>query len=200
VAKPNIATPIQPGDLKYKDLNGDGIIDQNDVKAIGNPNVPNTTIGMPLKVGYKNLSLSVLFQGALDYSLSLFGTAIEPFQSQWQPIHEKRWTPATANSAEFPRLTSNPTTVNSPAVYPSSFWLVNAYYVRLKSLDLNYNFSAKALPFHIRSARIYLSGYNLLTWSNVKKKYQQDPEVQSNSVGDAYLNQKILNIGLQVGL
>jgi TonB-linked SusC/RagA family outer membrane protein len=200
VAKPNIATPIQPGDLKYKDLNGDGIIDQNDVKAIGNPNVPNTTIGMPIKLGYKNLSLSVLFQGAMDYSLSLFGTAIEPFQSQWQPIHEKRWTPETANSAGFPRLTSNPTTVNSPAVYPSSFWLVNAYYVRLKSLDLNYNLSPKALPFHIRSARVYLSGYNLLTWSNVGKKYQQDPEVASNSVGDAYLNQRILNIGLQVGL
>ena len=85
-------------------------------------------------------------------------------------------------------------------MYPSTFWLVNAYYVRLKSLDLNYNLPARALPFHIRSARIYLSGYNLLTWSNVKKKYQQDPEVQSNTVGDAYLNQRILNLGIQVGL
>jgi hypothetical protein len=67
-------------------------------------------------------------------------------------------------------------------------------------MDLNYNLSAKALPFHIHSARIYLSAYNLLTWSNVGKKYQQDPEVASNTVGDAYLNQRVLNIGLQVGL
>jgi len=200
VARPNIATPIQPGDLKYKDLNGDGVIDQNDVKAIGNPNVPNTTVGLPIKVGYKNFDLSVLFQGAFDYSLYLYGVAIEPFQSQWQPIHEKRWTPETANSAEFPRLTTNATTINSPAVYPSTFWLVNAYYIRLKSLDLNYNLSPRALPFHIRSARVYLSAYNLFTWSNVKKKYQQDPEVQSNTVGDAYLNQRILNLGIQVGL
>ena len=200
VARPNTATPIQPGDLKYKDLNGDGVIDQSDVKAIGNPNVPNTTIGMPVKIGYKGFDLSVLFQGAFDYSLYLYGTAIEPFQSQWQPIHEKRWTPATANSAEFPRLTTNATSVNSPFVYSSTFWLVDAYYIRVKSVDLNYNLSSRVLPFHLRSARIYLSAYNLFTWSNVKTKYQQDPEVQSNTVGDAYLNQRILNIGIQVGL
>jgi len=200
VARPNIATPIQPGDLKYKDLNGDGVIDQNDVKAIGNPNVPNTTIGMPVKIGFKGFDLSVLFQGAFDYSLYLFGTAIEPFQSQWQPIHEQRWTVETANSAKFPRLTTNATTVNSPAVYNSTFWLVDAYYIRVKSVDLNYNLSPRVLPFHLRSARIYLSAYNLFTWSNVKTKYQQDPEVQTNTVGDAYLNQRILNIGIQVGL
>jgi TonB-linked SusC/RagA family outer membrane protein len=200
VARPNIATPIQPGDLKYKDLNGDGVIDQNDVKAIGNPNVPNTTVGLPVKIGYKGFDLSVLFQGAFDYSLYLYGVAIEPFQSQWQPIHLKRWTPETANSAEFPRLTTNATTINSPAVYSSTFWLVNAYYIRVKSVDLNYNLPPRALPFHIRSARVYLSAYNLFTWSNVKKKYQQDPEVQSNTVGDAYLNQRILNLGIQVGL
>ena len=200
VAKPNTAIPIQPGDLKYKDLNGDGVIDQNDQKAIGNPNVPNTTIGTPIKIGWKDLSLSVLFQGAFDYSLSLYGSAIEPFQSQWQPIHEDRWTPATANSAQFPRLTSNPTTINSPAVYNSSFWLINCYYIRLKSLDLNYNLPKKDLPFHIRSARVYVSGYNLLTWSNVMKKYEQDPEVPSVSVGSSYLNQKVIDFGIQVGL
>ena len=200
VAKPNTAIPIQAGDLRYKDINGDGIIDQNDQKAIGNPNVPNTTIGTPLKLGYKNLSLSVLFQGAFDYSLSLYGTAIEPFQSEWQPIHEHAWTLANDKHAEFPRLTSNPTTINSPAVYNSTFWLVNAHYIRLKSLDLNYNFPQKLVPFHFHSARLYLSGYNLFTWSNVIKKYQQDPEVLSNTVGDAYLNQRVLNFGLQVGL
>ena len=200
VAKPNTANAAQPGDLKYKDLNGDGIIDQNDIKAIGNPNVPNTTVGLPIKIGYKGFDLSVLFQAAYDYSLFLFGTAIEPFQSQWQPIHEKRWTPETASSAKFPRLTTNATTINSPGTYNSTFWLVDAYYIRVKSVDLNYNLSPKLLPFHIRSARIYLSAYNLFTWSNVKSKYQQDPETQSNTVGDNYLNQRILNVGIQVGL
>jgi TonB-linked SusC/RagA family outer membrane protein len=199
VAKPNTATAVQQGDLKYKDINGDGFIDQNDETAIGRPNIPNTTVGFPIKLGYKGFDLSVMFQGAFQYSLGLNGTAIEPFQSQWQPIHELAWTPETANSAQFPRLTSNPTTINSPTSYNSSFWLVNAHYIRLKTVDFSYQFPKNVIPFHLSSARLYLSAYNLLTWSNVAKKYQQDPETESNTVGDAYLTQKVLNLGLQVG-
>lgn len=199
VAKPNTAIPIQAGDLKYKDLNGDGVIDQNDERAIGKPNLPTTTFGLPLNIGYKGFYVNILFQGAFDYSLALTGTAIEPFQSQFQPIHEKRWTPETASSAEFPRLTTNPTTVNSPAVYMSNFWLINAYYIRLKTVEMGYQFPRKLLPFKINSGRIFLSSYNLLTWSNISKKYQQDPEVTSNTAGDAYLNQKVINVGLEIG-
>lgn len=199
VAKPNTAIPIQAGDLKYKDLNGDGVIDQNDERAIGKPNLPATTFGVPLNISYKGFYANILFQGAFDYSLALTGTAIEPFQSQFQPIHEKRWTPETAATAEFPRLTTNPTTVNSPAVYMSDFWLINAYYIRLKTVEIGYQFPEKFLPFKLSSGRIYLSSYNLLTWSNVSKKYQQDPEVTSNTAGDAYLNQKVVNLGLEIG-
>jgi len=199
VAKPTTAIPIQAGDLKYKDLNGDGVIDENDREAIGKPNLPNTTFGVPLKISYKGLDVSILFQGAFGYSLALTGTAIEPFQAQFQPIMETRWTPETAATAEFPRLTSNPTTVNSPAVYMSDFWLVNAYYIRLKTVELGYQIPRKLLPFKINNGRLYLSSYNLVTWSNVSRKYQQDPEVQSNSAGDAYLNQRVINLGLQIG-
>jgi len=199
VAKPITAIPIQAGDLKYKDLNGDGIIDQNDMGPIGKPNLPNTTIGVPLRIGYKGWSMNVLFQGAYGYSLGLMGTAIEPFQSQFQPIHQQRWTPATAATALFPRLTSNPTTVNSPSAYMSDFWLIDAHYLRLKTLELSYQLSRKSLPLKINSGRIYFSAYNLVTWSNVTRKYQQDPEVTSNSAGDSYLNQRVVNLGLQVG-
>jgi len=199
IAKPTTAIPAQAGDLRYADLNGDGVIDENDRTAIGRPNLPNTTFGLPIKFSYKGLDVSVLFQGAFNYSLYLTGTAIEPFQSQFQPIHEKRWTPQTAASAQFPRLTTNPTSVNSPAVYESDFWLINAYYVRLKTVELGYQLPNKLLPFKINNARFYLSAYNLATKSNVTKKYQQDPEVQSNSAGDAYQNQRVINLGLQVG-
>ena len=199
IAKPVNAIPVQAGDLKYKDLNGDGTIDQNDMGPIGKPNLPNTTFGVPLKLGYKGWDVSVLFQGAYGYSLSLVGNAIEPFQSQFQPIHEKRWTSATVGNAEFPRLTSNPTTVNSPAAYMSDFWLIDAHYLRLKTVEISYQLSSKVLPFKINTGRLYLSAYNLVTWSNVSKKYQQDPEVASNSAGDAYLNQRIVNFGLQIG-
>jgi len=200
VAKPVGGIAIQPGDLKYKDLNGDGIIDQNDITNIGKPNLPNTTIGMPIKLRYKGFDASVLFQGAFGYSLGLTGTAIEPFKGQFQPLHELRWTPATAASAEFPRLTTNPSTINSPGSYNSDFWVINAHYIRLKTVELSYILPRKWLPLKINNGRLYLSAYNLLTWSNVSKKYQSDPEVASNSAGDAYLTQRVLNLGLQLGL
>lgn len=199
VAKPTTAIPVQAGDLRYADLNEDGVIDENDRTAIGMPNLPNTTFGVPIKFSYKGLDISVLFQGAFNYSLALKGIAIEPFQSQFQPIHEKRWTPETASTASFPRLTSNPTTVNSPAVYLSDFWLVDAYYIRLKTVELGYQLPKKLIPFGINNARFYLSAYNLATKSNVSKKYQQDPEVESNNAGDAYMNQRVVNLGLQIG-
>ena len=69
----------------------------------------------------------------------------------------------------------------------------------MKTVELGYQLSKKWLPLKISNARFYFSGYNLLTWTNFKL-YQQDPEVASNTVGDAYLNQRVLNIGLQVGL
>ena len=200
VAKPFGSVAIQPGDLKYKDLNGDGVIDQNDITTIGKPNLPNTTIGLPLKIGYKGFDATILFQGAFGYSLGLTGIAIEPFKSQWQPIHELRWTPATAASAQFPRLTSNPTTINSPANYMSNFWLIDAHYIRMKTVELSYNLPRKWLPLKISNGRLYCSSYNLLTWSNVAKKYQQDPEVASNTAGDAYLTQRVINLGIQLGL
>jgi TonB-linked SusC/RagA family outer membrane protein len=200
IAKPVGAIAVQPGDLKYRDINGDGVIDQNDITTIGKPNLPNTTIGLPIKIGYKGFDASVLFQGAFGYSLGLTGTAIEPFKGQFQPIHEKRWTPATAASAEFPRLTSNPTTINSPGAYNSDFWVINAHYIRLKTVELSYGLPQKWLPLKINNGRVYLSAYNLVTWSNVSKKYQADPEVASNTAGDAYLAQRVINFGLQIGL
>ncbi|RYZ62957.1 MAG: TonB-dependent receptor [Chitinophagaceae bacterium] len=198
VAKPVSAIALQAGDLRYKDMNGDGVIDQSDMTAIGRPNLPNTNLGLPIRLNYKNLDLNILFQGAFGYSLGLVGNAIEPFKSQFQPLHQLRWTPETAATAQFPRLTSNPTTVNSPLSYMSDFWLVDAHYMRLKTVDIGYQVPNKFLPFKINNGRLYLSAYNLLTWSNLSKKYQQDPEVASNSAGDAYLNQRVVNLGLQI--
>ncbi|PZR29993.1 MAG: TonB-dependent receptor [Citrobacter freundii] len=196
VAKP--IGQVFPGDLKYKDFNGDGIIDQNDMSAIGRPNLPNLTVGMPIKLGYKGFDVNIMFQGAFMYSLAMRGTAIEPFQSQFQPIHQLRWTADNTNP-QFPRLTTNPTSINSPSSYLSDYWLINAHYIRLKTVEVSYQLPSRHLPFGINNTRVYLSGYNLLTWSNVTKKYQSDPEVAPNSAGDAYLMQRIINLGVMVG-
>lgn len=202
ISDPEVAKPIgqvQPGDLKYRDFNGDKVIDQNDMSAIGRPNLPNLTVGMPIKLGYKGLDVNIMFQGAFNYSLAMKGTAIEPFQSQFQPIHQLRWTPDNADNAQFPRLTTNPTSINSPSSYLSDYWLIDAHYIRLKTVEVSYQLPSRMLPFDINNARFYVSGYNLLTWSNVTKKYQSDPEVAPNSAGDAYLMQRIFNVGVMVG-
>jgi len=199
IAVPDNGEVIQPGDLRYQDLNGDGYINVFDQEAIGHPNLPNTTLGMTFTVGYKGFSASILFQGAFNYSFILTGTAIEPFESQFQPIDLTAWTPANAATANFPRLTTNEASINSPTYYPSDYWLLNAYYIRLKTLDIGYQIPSKKLPFHLINARLYLSAYNLFTWDNYKR-YQQDPEVQTNTAGDAYINERVLNIGLQLGL
>ncbi|MDE5635182.1 MAG: SusC/RagA family TonB-linked outer membrane protein, partial [Muribaculaceae bacterium] len=132
-AIPNSSTAVQAGDLKYMDLNGDGIIDDYDKCAIGKPNLPTTTLGWSVGGTWKGFSVNVLFQGSFDYSFALTGTAIEPFKSQFQPIHTYRWTEerwAAGEQIEFPRLTSNPSSVNSAAGYMSDFWLVDAWYIR----------------------------------------------------------------------
>ena len=198
VAVPDNGETIQPGDLRYADLNGDGLINVYDERAIGYPNLPNTTLGLTLQAAYKGFSISVLFQGSFNYSFIVTGTGIEPFQSQFQPIMEQAWTPANAATAEFPRLTQDPTTVNSPTFYPSDYWLINAYYIRLKTLEVRYVVPSKLLPFHLTSGSIYLSCYNLITWDNYDK-YQQDPEISTNTVGDAYINQRVVNLGVQLG-
>jgi len=199
-AKPNIdPSTIKPGDLKYKELNNDGVIDERDQGPIGRPNIPRLNGGITLGVHYKGIDLSVLFQGAFDYSFQVTGIGIQPFQSQWQPVHELRWTEENAASAKFPRLSTNAAYESSPSAYPSDFWLVDAMYVRMKSVELGYQFPKKWLPLNIGSARFYFSVYNLITWTNFTL-YQQDPEVATNTVGEAYLNQRIMNIGLQVGL
>jgi len=76
--------------------------------------------------------------------------------------------------------------------------LVNAYYIRLKTLELRYNVPSKLLPFHLATGSIYFTAYNLITWDNYDK-YQQDPEIASNTAGDAYINQRVVNLGIQLG-
>ncbi|MDR0543392.1 MAG: TonB-dependent receptor [Dysgonamonadaceae bacterium] len=199
-AVPNTDVPVQAGDLKYADLNHDGVIDDFDKAAIGRPNLPSTTVGWTIGAQYKNFSISLLFQGSFDYSFSVIGTGIESFKSQFQPVHLQRWTPERAAAGEtinFPRLTRNPATVNSAEGYPSDFWLINAWYMRLKTVDIAYQVPQKILPEKIGSARLYLNAYNLFTLTNYDK-YQQDPEISTNSAGDAYMNQRVINVGIQL--
>ena len=199
-AVPNTDTPVQAGDLKYADLNEDGTINDYDKMAIGKPNLPTTTLGWSFGGYWKGFSWNVLFQGSFDYSFAINGTGIESFKSQFQPVHQKRWTQERYESGadiEFPRLTTNPSTINSASSYMSDFWLINAWYIRLKTVDLGYQLPKKVLPKYIDNIRFYVNAYNLLTFTSYDK-YQQDPEIKTNTAGDAYMNQRVVNLGVQI--
>ncbi len=197
-ATPNV--PVQAGDLKYEDLNGDGVINDFDKGPIGKPNLPSTTLGWNIGGSWKGISLNVLFQGSFDYSFALTGTAIEPFKSQFQPIHATRWTEerwASGEEINFPRLSTNGANINSPSNYMSDFWLVDAWYIRLKTIDLSYQLPKTILPKYLQDVRFYVNAYNLLTWTNYNK-YQQDPEIRHAATGDQYMNQRVVNLGVQL--
>src|SRR5690606_2908497 len=124
----------KPGDLKYEDMNEDGIIDMEDYRAIGKPNLPQTVLGSTIGMEYKGLSFNILFQGSFDYSYRIATAGVIPFQGNLQESALGRWTPETSATATFPRLSNNLAGPSSPS-NPSSFWLVDAHYIRLKSVD-----------------------------------------------------------------
>ena len=188
----------KPGDLKYEDMNADGIIDQQDFRAIGRPNLPQTVLGTQLGLEYKGFSFSVLLQGSFDYSYRIAVAGVIPFQGNLQNATLGRWTPENAATATFPRLSADLAGPSSPSNF-SSFWLVNAKYVRLKSVDVGYRFPKKwTNAMKVANARLYVSGYDLLTWANFDL-YSQDPEITSNGSAGTYPVQKVYNLGLQVG-
>lgn len=189
----------RPGDLKYEDLNGDGVIDQFDQRIFGKPNLPQKVLGTTLGFGYKGFSMNVLFQGSFDYSYRVATAGVIPFQGNLQPLHLNRWTPETAATATYPRLSTVLAGPSSPSIV-SNFWYINGKYVRLKSADVGYSLSPRlASALRLSSARIYASGYDLLTWSNFNL-YQHDPEIASGGSAGTYPVQKIYTVGIQIGL
>ena len=170
------------------------------IQIISTGHIDPPTLGWSIGGYWKGFSFNVLFQGSFDYSFAINGTGIESFKSQFQPIHTGRWTLERYQNGEeitFPRLTTNPSTINSASTYMSDFWLINAWYIRLKTIDLGYQLPKKVLPKYVDNIRFYVNAYNLLTFTGYDK-YQQDPEIKTNTAGDAYMNQRVVNLGVQL--
>lgn len=202
--KPGIAIQpwgaVQPGDIRYEDLSKDGKIDNDDLTVIGNPTaVPRIVYGFAPAVRYKGFGLELLFQGAAKVDWYYHGSTIMPFWETMLPYVQNfdYWTPENTNAA-YPRLTSSPTVNNSQT---SSFWIGDASYLRLKSATLSYTIPASVMNrIKLQSARIYLSGQNILTWT---KLINYDPEIGPNDSwipngSWGYPNQKALSVGLNI--
>jgi TonB-linked SusC/RagA family outer membrane protein len=198
------ATPpgnVQPGYLKYQDLNGDGIINTDDMSYQGNPNLPNTNLGLTLGGSYKGLSLTVLLQSAVNFDIYMGNGNAVPFKTNLQPIHLGRWTSEKGNAATFPTLTN---TFNGSYMNPdnrSTFWTTSGNYLRIRSLTLNYNVPKTIVNrIGLGGINVFMNGYDLFTWSKFMKRFQFDPEVSSGAGGYIYPTQKIVNFGLNVTL
>jgi TonB-linked SusC/RagA family outer membrane protein len=170
---------VKPGDVKYLDVNNDGVLDANDIVPIGKPTNPQMIYGLTLGVNYKKFQLDMLWQGAGGVNYYLAGWAATPFnQSNGVAFafQQNYWTPQNRN-AEFPRIISNPGgyAYNN---YTSSFWIRSGKYVRLKTLMLSYDLGKLPSSIGVKGCRIYVSGQNLLTFT--KTKYL-DPENPSST-------------------
>lgn len=195
----------KPGDLKFKDLNGDGVVDGDDQAPIGYPDRPEYTFGSNLHFSYKNIDLSMTWAAVTNTSRELayvpYRTAFGPRggrslpQFQW----DGRWTPEKGQDATFPRLSlaSRGRRNNTP----SSFWMVDASYIRLKNIEIGYNFSPTILQkFGLRNLRLYMNGYNLLTFSKMQSQYSIDPEQSANSFNQQYPVMKVYNFGVKIDI
>lgn len=187
---------VIPGDLRYIDLNGDDLIDQNDAGPIGRTDVPEVFYGIALGTNWKNLDVSCLFQGAAGFNVMLSDQAAYEFVEGRNVLehHLGRWTPESAASATYPVLHYG---FNNNNHRPSSFFMKDASYIRLKNAEIGYTFRNVRLTKSkgLTAIRLYTNGMNLITWDHIGGSY--DPETRSGS-GNNYPQQRVYNFGASV--
>ena len=203
-------TAVQPGDIKYKDINGDGIIDDSDQVAIGATKRPNLIYGIGTSIAWKGFDVNLHFQGSGKSTFCIDGKTVRAFsEGDWGNILtdliNDRWvdseTAATlgiqANenpNASYPRLSYGE---NSNNFRNSTFWMRNGRYFRLKNVDVGYTLPKSFVnKLHLSNIRIFMTGTNLLTWSSFKL---WDPEMGSTN-GEQYPLTKSVTMGLTVNL
>ncbi|WP_299557367.1 TonB-dependent receptor [Seonamhaeicola sp.] len=179
-------TPV-PGDIRYVDLNGDGIVDENDRTSLGSYS-PQLLYGFSLNANYKGFDFSALFQGAGKVNTFFDVMAAHPFvrDGKVQERHLDRWTP-TNTDASYPILHAVNNGRNENFV--NSFFIYNAAYLRLKNVQFGYSLPSSVTDkIGVDKLRIYFSGENLLTFVNSKYPEGFDPESLSTFANNAAFN------------
>ncbi len=202
---------VQPGDIKYKDVNGDGVVNDGDVVAIGATSTPNLIYGLGLSVTYKNLDVNLHFQGAGKSTFLINGMCVYAFSNNnygqiFKGMVENRYVDAetaaklgiAANenpNADYPRLTYGNNSNNNRA---STFWLRDGRYLRLKNLDIGYTLPKHIVnQIHFSNIRVYVAATNLFF---LHKKFSTwDPE-SLQPRGEDYPITKAITAGLQVNI
>ena len=203
---------LHPGDVKYADISGpegtpDGVIDAWDETVVGYAPYPRITYGFTLAAEWKGFDVSLFFQGAAQASINTQGYVTVPFRLNNTNVSyeffNNYWTPERQD-ARYPRITQSPyknNTTNSEydngfGPYSSSFWMRNSNFLRLKNIVIGYTLpSAWTKKAGLNSVRIYWTGQNLLTFSNLGFI---DPEIDYEKRDEGYPLQKANTIGLNV--
>ncbi|WP_223817979.1 SusC/RagA family TonB-linked outer membrane protein [Mucilaginibacter rubeus] len=195
------------GDIKYRDLNGDGKIDGADMTFIGNPTVPQIVYGFGISASYKAFDLSGFFQGQAKVSFMIDPQRTAPFIKSpdsyfngntqlLKAYADDHWSEDNQNLyALYPRLGPDGAVIENNR-QSSTWWLRDGSFLRLKSAEIGYSLPSRfAKAINVKKLRVYFNGLNLITWSPFKL---WDPEQGGNAF--AYPVQKVFNVGLNVNL
>lgn len=188
----------KPGDIRYLDKNGDGLIKPDDDRFIVGNDFPRYTYGLTYNLDYKGFHFSMMWQGVGKRSRWMRGESVEAFHNNNEgplmDFHIDRWTP-TNTDASYPRLTLGSESANNAA--KSDFWIQNAQYLRLKNIRLGYSIPNVWLTkYGIKDFQLYISAQNLLTFSRMKGGW--DPEYNADGSGRAYPVAKVYSMGINV--
>ena len=189
---------VEPGDIKYLDLNGDGVVDSYDVKPIGYTSIPEIVYGFGFSLQWKAFDFSAFFQGVGHVSFSTLTDQTLGFNARnsreanlFSDVYDNYWTPERLD-AKYPRLYIGTNNNNNQT---STFWMANGRYMRLKNLEIGYTLPKRiSQKMAMQNMRVYLSGVNLFTFSPFKL---WDPDLQTGATN--YPNNRIINIGLTIG-
>jgi TonB-linked SusC/RagA family outer membrane protein len=193
--------PVWPGDCRYQDLNGDGVVDKYDQGAIGKSKIPEYTYGVTLGGEWKGLDFNVLFQGAGGANMFLREFAMWEFYSssgdngKVMRHHLGRYNPedsATWSTATYPRLHYGLNTNNHQS---TTRWMFDRSYLRLKNVEVGYTLPQKWLgKINVASCRVFASGTNIFTWDHMM---DWDPE-SSSETGSAYPQIRSWSFGVNI--
>lgn len=188
---------VKPGDIRYKDINGDGVIDNFDFVQMDYSNVPTDYYGFGASVSYKGFDLSVLFQGTHGRSIQI-SSLVNQGSSNTGYINQfsvDRWTPETAATAKYPRLALADRGNNTQV---SDYWIRSGDYLRLKHAEIGYTLNSSFVKkIKLQSIRFYVSGFNLLTFDKLGD-LPIDPEIPESGYINSYPYLRSYALGLNV--
>lgn len=189
----------KPGDIKYRDVNGDGVIDNLDFVMTNYSDIPTSYFGFGTNLSYNNFELSIVFQGVGGRTIQIndlinSGSASTGYLNQFST---ESWTPAKGLSALYPRMALTDRGNNTQN---STFWLRSGDFIRLKIVELGYTLSDKLIKkLHFTKCRFYISGYNLLNFNKLNG-LPIDPEITTAGYNSSYPYLKTFTGGITLNL